>query len=97
MANCAVSGVVLNPSGAAIIGIPVSFNTQTSTLQADIVSTSTTTDSNGAWTLSVQQGLSGVFTISVATGNSGRALPFRFNVNIPANSTATFSSILVDT
>ncbi len=96
MASCLVSGTVLDPSGTALSGVEVDFNIQTPILNSDPVQGSTTTASDGSWSMSLQQGLSGVFTVNTRVDNFSATVPYRFNVNIPNLSTATFSSILVD-
>lgn len=96
MATCVVSGKLLDPSGTALPSIPVMFNIQTPILTAEPFQGSTTTAVDGSWSLSLQQGLSGVFTIDIQTDRLSRAVVYRFNANIPAASTATFSSTLVD-
>lgn len=96
MATCVISGTVVDAAATPVSGAPVMFNIQTPILSADPVEGSTTTATNGTWSLTVQQGLSGVITIRVASGPLGRQNTYRFNVNVPTASTATFSSILVD-
>jgi hypothetical protein len=95
MATCLVSGIVLDPSGTAVNSAPVSFNVQTPTISTDPVQASTTTDSNGQWSLSLQQSISGVFTIEVAPSITSKRVLYSFSANIPSSSTATFSSTLV--
>ncbi len=98
MATCTVSGTVLDPSGMAVVSAPVVFNIQNPTLDAvtDPVEGSTSTDVTGAWSLTLAQGLSGIFTISVPLNTASRAIPYKFNSIIPASSTASFSSTVVD-
>lgn len=96
MSICVVSGTVVDPSGNPLSGVPVDFNIQNAIVSADPVQGTTSTASNGTWSMSLLQGLSGVFTISVRNSNFGKSFPYRFNVAIPASSTANFSSILVD-
>jgi hypothetical protein len=96
MSTCVVSGTVKDVSGTPISGIPVSFNIQNPTLTTDPVQASTSSASDGTWSVTLAQGLSGVFTISVPPSNLGRPIPYRFNVNVPSAATATFASILVD-
>lgn len=96
MAICVVSGTVLDPSGTALSEIEVDFNIQTPIISADPVQGSTTTASDGTWSLSLLQGLSGVFTVNVANDNLSKKIPYRFNANIPLSLTASFSSVVVD-
>lgn len=96
MPNCTISGVVLDPSGIALSGIEVDFNIQTPIIAAGPVQGTTHTAADGTWSMTLQQGLSGVFTVSTSPGNFGRTIPHRFNVNVPKTSSATFSSIVVD-
>lgn len=76
--------------------VEVDFNIQTPLVSIEPVEGSTTTDANGAWSLALQQGLSGVFTISSRVSSLSRTTPYKFNVNIPATTSASFSSIIVD-
>lgn len=96
MSICTVSGTVLDVSGSPISGVVVDFNIQTPILVAGPVQGTTTTDASGNWSLTVQQGLSGVFTVHTAPISTSKTFPYRFNVNIPSSSTATFSSTVVD-
>lgn len=95
MAICVVSGAVLDPSGTALSGTSVSFNTQLAAVSAEPVQGSTSTASDGSWSLSLLQGISGIFTIPVAPTTSSRKVLHTFSAVIPATSTATFSSTLV--
>jgi hypothetical protein len=96
MATCNVTGTVLDPSATPISGVEVDFNIQRPILSAEPVQGSTTTASDGTWSMLLQQGLSGVFTINTRTSTFTSTIPYRFNVNIPNSASATFSSILVD-
>lgn len=96
MAICTVSGKLVDASSTAISGATVTFNIQQPILSADPVEGSTTTATDGTWSLDLQQGLSGVFTIPISPSPATKKIYYRFNVNIPNTSTATFSSILVD-
>ena len=91
-----MSGAVLDVSGTGVRDVAVSFNIQNPTLSADPVEGSTTTDANGAWSLALQQGLSGIFTMLIPSSSVGQKHRYTFNVNIPSATSATFSSILVD-
>ncbi len=96
MALCTVSGTVIDSSGTALAGIPVSFVTQVPILAAEPIEGTTSTATDGTWSLSVLQGLSGIFTISAPTSAISRAIQYKFSANIPLALTATFSSTLAD-
>lgn len=99
MPTCVVSGTLVDPSGTAISGAPLSFR-----LMAPIVVTpsigpvadSTTSASDGTWSLTIGQSLSGIISITSQDVPTAKPVIYGFNVIIPASATATFSSILVD-
>lgn len=96
MSVCLISGVVQDPSLTPISGLAVTFNTQTPVLAAEPVQGSTTTASDGTWSMSLLQGLSGIFTINSRVTPISRTTTYTFNVNVPLTSTANFSDIVVD-
>lgn len=96
MSLCTISGKLVDASGTSISGASVNFNTQTPSLASEPAQASTTTATDGTWSVILQQSLSGIFTISAPVSNLGSAIPYQFNVNIPAAASAAFSSIVVD-
>lgn len=96
MANCTVSGTVLDPSGTAISGVRVEFNTQTAAASVEPQQAATTTATNGTWSLVLVQGLGGIFTIKIPQSSIAPVTPYTFNANIPVATTATFASVVVD-
>lgn len=96
MASCTVSGTVLDAGGSAISNVTVIFNIQTPTTTNDPAQVSTTTATNGTWSLDCGRGLSGIFTLMIRSSNTSGAVPYRFNANIPNAASATFASVVVD-
>lgn len=99
MATCAVSGTVLDPSGTAQLSAIVSARVVQSTLSGTSLVTpvqlSTETNSSGNWTLTIQQSISVIFTVSYPPLATEATRYESFTANIPAATSAQFSSIVV--
>ena len=99
MATCAVSGTILDPSGAALTSLVVSARVNQSTLSGTSLiapaQIATATDSSGNWTLTVQQSLSVLFTVQYPPVGTEPQRIESFTANIPAATSADFSSIIV--
>ncbi len=97
MALCLVSGTIKDASATAISGAQIAFSLQNPTLIAEPYDISTTSASDGTWSMNLVQGQSGIITVrSIISPNMGKRETFAFGVNIPATPTATFASILGD-
>lgn len=96
MASCTVTGKLTDCGGNVLSGIPINFNIQTPGVVIEPLQLTTTSASDGTWSMSLAQGISGQFTIWTANAGSGQQVPYMFNVAVPNTSTATFSSILED-
>lgn len=101
MANCVVSGTFLDSNSNPIANSAVRFNIEypvlKSTGQALVPKQlSTTTDTNGAWSLSITQGVSGQIFLDVQPITTSPAVTYTFSVIIPMTSTATFAECWVE-
>lgn len=101
MANCAVSGTFLDSSNTAISGATVSFTIEQPVLDASArlllpKTISTTTASDGTWTLSLAQQISGIVTLKLAINNTSPTTDYNFSIITPATTTATFQSVWAD-
>jgi hypothetical protein len=99
MATCAVSGNILDPSGTAMTSLAVSARINQGTLSGTSLimplAISTTTNSSGNWTLTVQQSLSVIFTVQYPPVGTEPMRVENYTANIPAATSAQFSSIIV--
>lgn len=102
MALCTVSGTFLDPQSAAISGATVRFNIESPVLDSlgdSLVpkEATTTTASNGTWSLAITQGISGSITLDLSQTPSGQfpIVKYTFAVIIPSATTATFASVVV--
>lgn len=102
MATCIVSGTLLDPSETAISGANVSFDVQSPILDLNGVSLlgpkapSTTTASDGTWSLTLSRGISGILSIDVPPDSLNGANRYEFTIAVPVAATATFPSVWVD-
>lgn len=99
MATCAVSGTIIDPSGTAVLSAMVLARVVQSTISGTSLVTpvqiSTETDSSGNWTLTIQQSISVIFTVSYPPLVTEATRFENFTANIPAAATAQFTSIVV--
>lgn len=101
MATCTVSGTFVNPSGTAISGATVRFQTQSPVLDSsgNLISPfeiSTTTATNGSWSLAIAQGITGLLTLDLNPISSSPVVKYKFSLVIPSLATATFASVWAD-
>lgn len=97
MSVCTVSGTLLDPSSTAISGAVIRFNIQnpvTGVISPHEVRTSSA--ANGTWSLDITQGVTGILTIEYAEDSSESSSEHAFNLSIPSQTSATFSSVWVD-
>jgi len=99
MATCAVSGNILDPSGTAAASLEVSARVNQSSLSGTSLivpaQLTTTTNSSGNWTLTIQQSLSVIFTVEYPPLGTEPMRVESFTANIPATTTASFSNLIV--
>lgn len=102
MSTCVVSGTFLDPSETAISGAKVKFNIDNPVLNAGLANLigpkeiSTTTATDGTWSLTITQGCSGTLSIDCPPDGLNSTRRYSFALNIPLASTATFSSTWAD-
>lgn len=102
-ATCTISGALFNSIGAAIVGAKVRASITSSFIDAygnyiaSGIQSSTTTDSNGAWSLAViqTQNLNQSVTISfIYPLNNNQSQILDYPVVVPNQSTANFSDLV---
>lgn len=99
MATCAVSGTILQPSGAVATSVTVLARVPnpvvvgTSLIEPNIISV--VTDASGNFVLTVQQSISVVFTLQYPIVGTEPMRTFNYTGNIPATATAAFTSCIV--
>ena len=110
MATCVLSGKIQDLSAGGIPNIIVTahlltpyFNTTIMVVQYDGLNanttntTSTTTASDGTWSLTLQQGASTQILFDYPTGPTGGLIRKSYSVLIPLASTANFSDLALET
>ncbi len=99
MANCLVSGNLTDESGAAAPAVSVAARIlQSVVLGSSVVTpivTSTVTDASGNFSMTFQQSLSVVFTVTYPIIGTEPMRSFCYTGNIPATSTAAFTDVIV--
>lgn len=95
MAVCTVSGTFLDSEGAAVVSATVRFNLSNPSLNAlgSLMvpkEVTTTTDSNGAWSLVLVQETSGILTLDLVPAPNCPIVKYKFSLVMPATLTATF-------
>ena len=101
MAICTVSGTFLNPQGTAVASATVHFNIETPVVDGSgnllmPKEITTTTASDGTWSLSIIQGVSGNLTLDLNPTVSSPVTKYSFSLVIPTSSTATFAQCWAD-
>lgn len=101
MATCVVSGVIKDPSETAISSATVRANIVTPFFVSTVLivpeELSTTTDANGAWSLTLSQSNSYIVTIEYPPNASSSAKRYNYAITTPASGTATFSTLATET
>lgn len=101
MSLCMVTGTVLDPAEQPISGVSLSFNVQNPILETlsliNPKGLQTTSDGSGNWSLAIAQGLTGILSIAVPLDSSGTVSLYKFSLNIPNTSSATFAQVWDDT
>lgn len=99
MATCTVSGNALDIAGSAATTVTVSARVCSPQLLGTSLITpfqiSSTTDASGNFTLTIQQSLSVIFTVQFPIVGTESMRLFTYTGNIPATTTASFSSCIV--
>lgn len=99
MATCAVSGSLVTPAGDAATSVTVYARvSQPCVVGSSMVSplmVSATTDASGNFTLTLQQSISVIFTVQYPVIGTEPLRQFYYTGNIPATSTASFTSVIV--
>lgn len=99
MANCSVTGTLLDSSSTAVAAVVVKFRTVTPAL--DLlgnlvlpVEIGTTSDSLGAWSLSLTQGISGVLSFDYPPSTLSPTRRNTYSITVPATTSAAFASVI---
>ncbi len=96
MSTCIVTGTMVDCTGAPLSALNIFFNIQSPGTSAQPARVTTSSASDGTWSMPILQGTSGTFTVYTTSSSTGSTLPYSFNVVVPALSTATLSSIAED-
>jgi hypothetical protein len=99
MATCLVSGPLLDPSGTALTSVTIYARITNPTLSGTSLVTpfqlSVQTDSSGNFAMTLQQSISVIFTIQYPSIGTDPKRNAYYTGNIPATTTADFSSVIV--
>lgn len=99
MATCLVSGNIVSPSGTAISSVTVFARVNQPVLSGTSLVTplqlSVQTDSSGNFAMTLQQSISVIFTIMYPSIGTDPQRNAYYTGNIPATTTASFSSVIV--
>ena len=102
MATCVVSGTLLDPSETAISGATVSFKIDNAYANSSSTNffapktVSTTTASDGTWSLTLSRGISGVIQIDYTADSYSPARRLSFSVVVPAAATSSFNTLVTE-
>lgn len=98
---CSVTGTFTDAQGNGINGATLHFN-----IESPVVDTNgnllvpqeftTTTAADGAWTLSIEQGVSGLLTLDLNQSSTSPISKYKFSLVVPSLSSATFASCWAD-
>lgn len=99
MATCAVSGNLIDPSGAAVSSATVFARVNQPIISSSSVVTpvivSAISDASGNFVLTLQQSISVIFTIQYPITGAEPVLRCSYTGNIPATTTASFVNVVV--
>lgn len=99
MATCAVSGQLLQVDGEALTSVMVVARVVNPVFSGSALITpaelGAETDSSGNFTLTLQQSISVVFTVQYPPVGTEPMRTYTYSANIPATTTADFSSVVV--
>ena len=100
MATCVVSGLIKDPSETAISGVTVRANLTApvfvATVQLVPKELSTTTASDGTWSLTLSRSLSYVLTVDYPPNATNSAIRKTYAITTPAAATADFSTLATE-
>ncbi len=101
MATCTLTGTFTDPQGTAVANASVTFTTESPFVDADSnlilpKEVSTTTDTNGDWSLTIIQNVTGSLSLDLAPRDNAPTIRYNFSVVIPASASATFADCWVD-
>lgn len=99
MATCAISGNIVDPSGTAISSVTITARVNQPVLSGTTLiapaQVSAATDTSGNFTLTLQQSTSVILTVMYPPVGTEAQLVYSYTANIPATTTASFSSVIV--
>lgn len=98
MANCLVSGTILDPAGSAVTSATVFARLVAPTVLGTTLVTpfeiSAATDASGNFSITVQQSLTVIFTVKYPNSGSEMLRTYNYTGTIPAAATASFTSVI---
>lgn len=101
MATCTVSGKIVDSTETAVQGATIKFSIVTPYLNSSSnlfvpKEISTTSATDGTFSLGLSQGISGVIYIDYPPNATDSVRRYTFSVVIPATATATLSSLITE-
>jgi len=101
MARCLVSGIFTDPQGNAVSGATVRVNLDSPVFDASgnllmPKEVTTTTATNGSWSISLIQSISCVLTLDLTPTTNSPVVKYKFSLITPAATTATFAACWVE-
>lgn len=99
MSICIVTGTLVDSSTTGVSGATVKFRTVRAVLDASNslvlpVEISTTTASNGSWTLNIDQGISGIMSFDFPPSVIGASQRQTYSIAVPASTSCPFYSLV---
>lgn len=99
MATCAITGSILDASGTAMQSVTVAARVPNPVVSStDLIAPmllSVQTDSSGAFTITLQQSISVIFTVQYPVIGTDPQRIYSYTGNVPASATADFTSVIV--
>lgn len=100
MATCTVSGLIEDITGTAIQGAVIKANLVTPYFTTTIMvmpkEISTTSASNGTWSLTLIQGAQAIVQIDYPPNTTDSQRSLKFAIAVPLTSTANFSTLCTE-
>ncbi len=101
MASCVVSGIFTDPQGNAVSGATIRVNLDSPVFDASgnllmPKEVTTTTATNGSWSISLIQSVSCVLTLDLTPTTNSPIVKYKFSMVTPAATTATFAACWVE-
>lgn len=102
MATCTLSGTLVDPSETAVSGATIVFKISNAYANGSATKffvpkdLSTTSASDGTWSLTLSQGISGIISIDYTKSNIAASNKLNYSIVVPATSTAVFNTLATE-